>query len=263
MGTRLPVLFTAHGNPMNALGGTPLADFLAGWARDFPRPRAILMVSAHWQTRGLAVTAAARPETIHDFFGFPPALFALRYPAPGDPALAEDVRARLSAAGFPSRLDAARGLDHGAWAPLLFLFPRADVPVVQLSLPLGVPLGRLVDIGRALGPLRDEGVLVAGSGNLTHNLGTADLRARDLPVAGWARAFDAWVQERLDAWDLASLAAFDERAPQARLAHPTSEHYEPLLAVCGAADAAPPPRVTAAFEGFEHATLSLRCLRFD
>ncbi len=263
MAERMPVLFSAHGNPMNALGGTPFADFLERLGRELPRPRAIVVVSAHWQAARLAVTAAEQPETIHDFHGFPPALFALRYPAPGAPALAEDVCARLLAAGFDARCDARRGLDHGAWAPLLFLYPAADVPVLQLALPLRGGLSGHVAIGRALAPLRDEGVLLMGSGNLTHNLASADLRARELPVAPWAREFDAWVAERLDAWDLDALARFEERQRHGRLAHPTSEHYEPLLVTCGAADGPHPPRVSHVFTGFEHATLSLRSVRFD
>lgn len=261
--TRLPVLFSAHGNPMNALGGTPFADFLGRWGRALPRPRVLLVVSAHWQSRRLAVTASERPETLHDFYGFPPALFALRYPATGDPALAEAVRARLHEAGFETARDEQRGLDHGAWAPLRFLFPAADVPVVQLSLLFGATPARQLDVGRALGPLRDEGVLIVGSGNIVHNLGSADLSRREPPVAAWAAEFDAWVKSRLDAWDLEALADFAQRAPHGPRAHPTREHYEPLLVACGAADGPAPPRVTHACDSFEHGTLSMRCVQLD
>lgn len=259
---RMPVVFSAHGSPMNALGGTPFAEFLGAWGRALPRPRALLVISAHWQAPRLGLTGAARPETLHDFHGFPPALFALRYPAPGDAALAEDVRARLARAGFEAHCDPRRGLDHGVWAPLLFLYPAADVPVVQLALPLGGPLTGHPEIGRALRPLRDDGVLIVGSGNLTHNLASADLRAREGPVAPWAAAFDGWVAERLEHWDLEALAQL-ERQPLGQLAHPTSEHYEPLLVACGAADGPRPPCVRHVFVGFEHGTLSLRSVQFD
>lgn len=258
---RLPVCFTAHGNPMNALGRTAFARFLSSWGRDLPRPRALLLVSAHWEARSLLVTAAERPETIHDFSGFPRELYALSYPSPGDPTLARRIRELLARAGFDAALDASRGLDHGAWAPLLGLFPGADLPVVQLSLLAGAPFARHLEVGRALAPLRQQGILILGSGNLVHNLATADLAHEDRPPAAWTVAFDDWVRQRLDAWDLAALAAFQEAAPHGRRAHPTAEHYLPLLVTCGAAD--PKPRLSYPYQGFEHGTLSLRCVRMD
>ncbi len=258
---RMPVLFVAHGNPMNALGRTRFARFLAQWGPALPRPRAVLVISAHWERPSLRVTAAPQPETIHDFYGFPQELFAVRYPAPGDPGLAARVAELLAGAGLAVGAEPARGLDHGAWSPLRLLFPDADVPVVELSLLTGDDFTRHVAVGRPLAPLRDEGVLIVASGNLVHNLAAADLRREDAPAAAWSTAFDAWVKERLEAWDVDALAAFRLAGPHGGMAHPTSEHFTPLLVACGAAD--PRPAVGFPYEGFEHGTLSLRCVRMD
>lgn len=256
--SRLPVLFTAHGNPMNALGGTPFAAKLETWAEAWPRASAILCVSAHREETPLSLTAAGRPSTVHDFYGFPRALYELRYPAHGSPAVAGRAAALLAAAGLPARLDAAAGLDHGTWAPLLLALPGADVPVVQLSLPARSRLETCASMGRALAPLRDEGVLLLGSGNLVHNLREADLSDVDLPVAPWAAEFDDWVAGRISAGDVDALASL-AGAPNARRAHPTLEHSAPVVACAAAAggDAAAFP-VT----GFEHASLSFRCVRW-
>lgn len=261
MATPMPVVFTAHGNPMNALGGTPFASFLGVWGQSLPLPRAILCVSAHWERSRLAVTAGERPDTVHDFYGFPEDLYRLRYPAPGSLALAARVRELLVGSGLGCDLEPGRGLDHGAWSPLLHLFPAADVPVVQLSLPLGAFMASHLEIGNALAPLRMEGVLVLGSGNLVHNLHAADLRHRDRDVAAWASRFDDWVAARLAAWDLDALASPWFAGPDGRLAHPTLEHYAPLLVVCGAAPE--PSTVSFPFEGFEHGTLSMRCVQME
>src|SRR5262245_54216881 len=183
---RMPVVFSAHGSPMNAAGGTPFARFLGGWSAAWPTPSAVLAVSAHWETPRLAVSTTPRPETIHDFYGFPEALYELRYPAPGAPGPSRRAIDLLAAAGFDVVAAARRGLAPGAWAPLRFVFPGADVPVFQVSLLSGVPLGRLVDVGRALAPLRDEGVLIFGSGNLVHNLRAVDFAHRERPPDAWA-----------------------------------------------------------------------------
>src|SRR5262249_6407668 len=156
---RMPAVFSAHGNPMNAIRENAFTRFLGTWRRDLPKPCAILVVSAHWEAPALACTGSERPPTIHDFYGFPDELYALRYPAPGDPRLAARVAALTGAS-----IDRERGLDHGAWAPLLKIFPGADVPVVQISLMARAPMERHLDVGRALAPLRDEGVLMLGSG---------------------------------------------------------------------------------------------------
>jgi len=265
---RMPVVFSAHGNPMNAIRDNAFTRFLRSWAADLPRPRAILAISAHWEeARGIQVTGSERPRTIHDFFGFPGELFAIRYPAPGDPALARRALDLLSQAELTASIDSDRGIDHGVWSPLRRLYPDASIPVVQISLRSGVQMEAHIAAGEALAPLRDEGILILASGNLVHNLHTADLGLEDPPAESWAVEFDAWVASRLNAWDLASLGSFRERAPHGRLAHPTTEHYAPLLVAAGAAGATEPsrghPRVTYPFEGFEHGTISMRCVAFD
>jgi 4,5-DOPA dioxygenase extradiol len=245
---------------MNALRDNAFTHFLGALAPSLRSPRAILAVSAHWERAPIAVTASPHPVTIHDFWGFPEELHRLRYPAPGSPALAALAIELLAVAGFEPDVDPERGLDHGTWAPLLRLLPAADVPVVQLSLPADLPLSRLPEIGMALAPLRDEGVLVLGSGNLVHNLRSVDFHDERAPVAAWAREFDAWAAERLREGDRDALSSPWERQPHGRLAHPTLEHYAPLLVVLGAAgDGA----VSFPFEGFEHGTISLRCVRFS
>ena len=225
-GTRMPVLFLGHGSPMNAI--EPSA-FRAAWTdlgRRLPRPEAILCVSAHWETRGVFLTAAEAPPTIHDFYGFPRELFAVRYPAPGAPALARRVAALLSGVG--ARLDSERGLDHGCWSVLMALRPEADVPVVQLSLDSRQPAAFHHELAKALQPLRDAGVLVLGSGNVAHNLRLVDF-GRDEGY-DWAVRFDARLRASVAAGDHAAVVGYaDQPTSDARLAIPTPEHYLPLL----------------------------------
>jgi 4,5-DOPA dioxygenase extradiol len=225
--TRMPAVFLGHGSPMNAIEDS---EFRRGWAelgRRLPRPEAILCVSAHWETRGVWLTSGEAPGTIHDFFGFPPELYAVRYPASGSPWLAR--RAAELLGDVRAGLDAERGLDHGSWGVLVAMYPEADVPVLQLSLAIGQPPSFHYELARRLAPLRDEGVLVLGSGNLVHNLRLADLgldRGFD-----WAVRFDALVRERIETGDTAALVAWESLGPEARLAVPTPEHYLPLLYV--------------------------------
>jgi 4,5-DOPA dioxygenase extradiol len=220
----MPVLFVGHGNPMNAIDRN---EFHRGWeavARRLPKPKSVLCVSAHWETRNAYVTATATPETIHDFYGFPKALFDVRYPAPGDPALAARVAALVTSERV--RLDPGRGLDHGAWSVLTAMYPSADVPVVQLSLDTSLPGAHHYALARQLAPLRGEGVLVLGSGNIVHNLRLFDFR--DPAPLDWAIASDAKLRSLIAAGRHDELAAYPER-PEARLAVPTPEHYLPLL----------------------------------
>jgi 4,5-DOPA dioxygenase extradiol len=221
---RMPVLFVGHGNPMNAIERN---EFHLGWAavaRRLPRPKAILCVSAHWETRGARVTASATPETIHDFYGFPKALFDVRYPAPGDPELAARVATLVTSE--PVQLDPGRGLDHGAWSVLIAMYPDADVPVVQLGMDTRQPGSHHLALARQLAPLRDEGVLVLGSGNIVHNLRLFDFR-NPAPL-DWALAADAAIRAMISGRRHDQLAQFPQR-PDARLPVPTPEHYLPLL----------------------------------
>jgi len=227
---RMPAVFVGHGSPMNAIEDNAFRRAWGDLGRRLPRPKSILCVSAHWETRGVALTAMAAPRTIHDFYGFPQALFDVRYPAPGDPALAERV-ATLLAAHKPV-LDTQWGLDHGAWSVLIAMYPKADIPVVQLSIDTSKPGAYHYGIGQALKTLRDEGVLILGSGNIVHNLRLFDFRAPATPE--WATRFDALVKQRIGAHAHDELIAFEAMGADARLAIPTAEHYLPLLYVLGA-----------------------------
>jgi 4,5-DOPA dioxygenase extradiol len=234
MTDRLPSLYISHGSPMTALEPGLVGLRLAELAAGLPRPRAIVMASAHWLGRAPMVSAAAQPETLHDFGGFPAALYQLQYPAPGAPELARQVAARLAAAGLPAVLDPQRGLDHGAWVPLRYLYPQADIPVLQVSIQPGLGPRHQFDMGRALAPLREQGVLLVGSGSITHNL--HDWRnydqAREAP---YVRPFIGWIEQKLQANDLPALFDYRRQAPSAVQAHPTDEHLLPLYFAMGAA----------------------------
>jgi len=232
MSARMPAIFLGHGSPMNAIEDNAFRRAWAGLASHLPRPRAVLCISAHWETRGVALTAAARPETIHDFHGFPPELFAVRYPAPGDSGLAQTVANLLAPGG--ARLDARRGLDHGSWSVLWTMYPRADVPVVQLSLDTNEPASFHYELAQRLAPLREQGVLILGSGNIVHNLRLLDYRRAD--GFDWAVRFDREVKARIEARDHDALIRYDELGDDARQAVPTPEHYLPLLYVLALQD---------------------------
>jgi 4,5-DOPA dioxygenase extradiol len=254
----LPALFVSHGAPLEALQSE------GAFARDLRRfvealspPHAIVIVSAHWETPGeVRVTASDKPPTIYDFGGFPEELYRIGYPCPGEPTLAAEVVALLKAAGIRAAADPRRGLDHGAWVPLLLAFPRAHVPVVQVSLPRRAFPQGLAAQGAALSALRDRGVLLIGSGGAVHNLARADLREGDAEAEDWARTFDDWLARRLAARDFAAILDYRTRGPQARLAAPTPEHFDPLLLILGAAR--PGERVTTVHEGFRYGSLSMR-----
>lgn len=221
---RMPALFLGHGSPMNAIEDNGFRRNWGALVKRLPRPKAVLCVSAHWETHGVRAGAAASPETIHDFYGFPQALFDVQYRAPGDPALA-----RRAAELTGARLDPDRGLDHGAWGVLIAMYPDADVPVVQLSLDSAQPGPFHYALAKKLAPLRDEGILVIGSGNIVHNLGV--WRAGDGRPYDWALRFDAEVRRRIDAGDHQALADYPSLGADARMAIPTPEHYLPLLYV--------------------------------
>ena len=236
----LPTLFLSHGSPMRAVEPGPAGAAWKAIADALPRPRAVLMVSAHWETGMPIVTASAKPDTIHDFGGFPDALYRIRYPAPGSPALAQRVQGLLRSAGIAAREDAERGFDHGMYAPMVVSYPEADMPTVQLSLKRGLDPQDHLALGRALAPLRDEDVLIIGSGLSYHNLRSFGPQAK-----GPSAAFDAWLDESLAAPGAprsAALAAWAQ-APSARQAHPREEHLLPLMVAVGAAESDPAQRV--------------------
>ncbi|RDZ28671.1 dioxygenase family protein [Lysobacter silvisoli] len=229
--TRAPALFVSHGSPMFALQPGQLGPRLRRLGTGLEGVRAVLVVSPHWQSRGVRVMTTPRPATVHDFGGFAPELYQLQYPAAGAPAIANDAIGLLAAAGFDVAADAARGYDHGAWVPLRHLLPGADLPVFQVSMPHDLDTAGAMRLGAALAPLREQGVLIVGSGSLTHNL--HEFR-RDIRDPEYAQQFASWVDEAVLAGDAASLLDYRRRAPQAQRAHPTEEHYLPLLVALGA-----------------------------
>lgn len=257
MKERIPPIFVSHGTPRLALDSVAGGE-LAQWARALPRPRGVLVISAHWQapvlTRG---STAARPKLLYDVDGYRitgAELDRVRYPAPGAPELAYELSSLVSI----ERSD--RGWDHGVWAPLLHMFPEADVPVLQLSLVAGATPRRLFGIGKKLGALAERGYLIMGSGGITHNLAELDHR-RDAPPADWVRAFDAWVANQLADAELDELFAWRVNGPESRRAHPTPEHLAPLFVVAGVASLYE-HAVGFPIRGFEHGTLSRRCVQF-
>ncbi|MGW2326449.1 dioxygenase family protein [Streptomyces sp. NPDC001700] len=229
----MPALYLSHGAP-------PLADDpvwpgqLAAWAAELSRPTAILMISAHWEEAPLAIGATTTIPLVYDFWGFPEHYYRVRYAAPGAPELAERVRKTLRAAGTPVQDIPDRGLDHGAYVPLAEMYPDADIPVLQVSMPTLDPR-KLMDIGRKLAPLRDEGVLIVGSGFFTHNL--AALRHTGPTPPGWSTEFDDWGQRALAGQDVDALLDFEHASPSGALAHPRTEHFAPLFVTLGAAEA--------------------------
>jgi 4,5-DOPA dioxygenase extradiol len=234
MSLAYPVLFVSHGAPTFAIEPGQAGARLAELGRALPRPSAIVIVSPHWMTRGsVRVGSSKAPETIHDFGGFPQALYRLQSPATGNPALAEQICNLLSRNGIAATTESNRGLDHGAWVPLLHLLPTADIPVVQVSMPHPLnPLGAW-QLGQALKPLRDQGVLIIGSGSLTHNL--YEFRSNYGDPAEYVARFSDWIRDALQAGDLPALLAYRRNAPEAERAHPSEEHLLPLFLALGAA----------------------------
>lgn len=253
MNPTLPVLFVSHGAPTLVIEDGPEQAFFAGLAAQLPAPRAILCISAHWETAALRVTTADRPDTLHDFANFPAALYRLHYPAAGDPALAARVIELCAAQGWHCDADPQRGLDHGTWVPLMLAWPDATLPVVQLSLQQGQTPQQHYALGTLLAALRREGVLIIASGGLTHNLREIDWRAGSRPTA-FAAEFADWAQQTITAGDLAALFAYRERAPWGARNHPTSEHLMPLFVALGAAQDSRPRLL---HNGFCFGTISM------
>jgi 4,5-DOPA dioxygenase extradiol len=256
--TRLPALFLGHGSPMNALQNNAWTRGWAALGAALPRPRAVLAISAHWYIEGTAVTAMDSPRTIHDFGGFPRELFAVRYPARGDAALAARVQRLL--APLPVSADHGWGLDHGTWSVLRHVFPRAEVPVVQLSIDETQPPVFHYELGTRLRPLRDEGILLLGSGDVVHNL---QAYAWDQPAQepyDWALRFDARVRQALESGNHAALIDYPELGSDALLAVPTPEHYLPLLYVLGAS--VPGEPISFPVEGMHGGSVSMLAVQF-
>lgn len=232
---REPVLFVPHGAPTMALEPGEAGAALAAFATRIPRPQAILVISAHWNTAIPTFSAACKPDTIHDFYGFPQALYAIRYPVCGAVKWAMEGRALLEEAGFEVGVDPKRGLDHGAWVPLRLMYPDASVPVAAISLQTRLGPEHHYRLGQALAPLRDAGVMILASGNLTHNLGHFGLRHGMGVSLDYVGEFQAWWRERVEARDVEALLDYRRQAPGAQEAHPTEEHLLPFFVALGAA----------------------------
>lgn len=232
--TRAPSLFVSHGSPMLALEDGPARRFLLELGPRLGRPAGVVVVSAHFEADVPTVTAAAHPGTIHDFGGFPRALHEMIYPAPGSPELADMVGRALAAASIASAVDETRGLDHGAWVPLALTFPKADVPVVQLSISPGRDPAWHYALGEALRPLRGMNVLILGSGSITHNLRELERPTPGAPPAPWAEAFTEWVHDKVEARETGALLHYETRAPEAARAHPSDDHFLPFFTALGA-----------------------------
>jgi 4,5-DOPA dioxygenase extradiol len=252
---RMPALFLAHGNPMNVLADNAFTHSLTTLAADLPRPKAVLVVSAHWQTRGTRVLSSAKPRTIHDFGGFPAELYEVQYPAAGSPELAARVCELIPQA----HADDEWGLDHGSWTILRHMWPDADVPVFELSLDATAPAQAHWELGERLAPLRDAGVLVVGSGNIVHSFAGISWDP-DAPARPWAEEFDAWIADAALRRDRDALVNYESAGAIARLSVPTNEHYLPLLYAAAMSHADDTVEFTHA--GIEMGSMSMRCVRF-
>lgn len=255
-----PTAFVSHGSPMLAMENGPWHAAMQAWASRLAGVRAVVVASAHWESsESFLVTSSPRPGVIHDFSGFPEELYRLDYQAPGDPLLAARMVARLKAAGLKASADEQRPLDHGAWVPLRAMFPEARLPVIQVSLPHPRDPEVLVEAGRALAPLRSEGVLILGSGGLVHNLRNLNWGAHPTPEA-WATTFENWMMAGIEAKNLDRLVHAAQQAPGYAQAAPTPEHFDPIYFALGAAGTDTP---TTIFDGWQHGNLSLRAVAWS
>ncbi|MFV0930576.1 MULTISPECIES: DODA-type extradiol aromatic ring-opening family dioxygenase [Pseudomonas] len=252
-----PSLYISHGSPMLALEPGASGPALARLAAEIPKPKAIVIVSAHWESNELLVSGNPQPETWHDFGGFPKALFEVQYPAPGDPRLAAEVAELLKTAGFAARIDSNRPFDHGVWVPLSLMYPLADIPIVQVSLPTRGGPALQTRVGHALASLREHGVLLIGSGSITHNLRELDWHAGPESVEPWALAFRDWMIDKLAANDEAALHDYRAQAPNAVRNHPSDEHLLPLYFARAAGG-----QFSVAHQGFTMGALGMDIYRF-
>ncbi|MBV6825568.1 class III extradiol ring-cleavage dioxygenase [Pseudomonas sp. PD9R] len=252
-----PSLYISHGSPMLALEPGASGPALARLAAELPKPKAIVIVSAHWESNELLVSGNPRPDTWHDFGGFPKALFEVQYPAPGDPQLAAQVLELLNANNLTARIDAQRPFDHGVWVPLSLMYPQADIPVVQVSLPTRGGPALQTRVGHALASLREHGVLLIGSGSITHNLRELDWHAGPESVEPWAKVFRDWMIEKLSSNDEAALHDYRQQAPNAVRNHPSDEHLLPLYFARSAGG-----KFSVAHQGFTMGALGMDIYRF-
>jgi 4,5-DOPA dioxygenase extradiol len=253
---KTPVVFISHGSPMVALENDSYTAALENLGKKIEKPRAVVVVSAHWEEhQPIRVTTTEKPPIIYDFGGFPDELYHLTYACPGHPSLGDEIVQLLRAAGLNAVPDVRRGLDHGAWIPLRRLFPAANVPVVQVTLPVPRTPDEIFKIGQTLAPLRAHGVLLMGSGGVVHNLRLLHFGNKAAPVDAWAKNFDEWVNERLLNGDTKSLLAYRRSAPRPDLAVPTTEHFDPLFFALGAGEG---EKVTSITDGFHYGNLSMR-----
>ncbi len=255
---KMPLLFLGHGSPMNALASNSFTLTLNGLGKSLPRPKAILCISAHWMTQGSFLTHEKSPKTIHDFGGFPKELYQISYPAEGEPKLAENISYHISSPKITLD-EGSWGLDHGTWSVLKHLYPAADIPVIQLSLDMTRPPEEHFKLGEELRFLRQQGVLIVGSGNIVHNLRQIDWNEA-APAFDWAQSFDELVKEKISSRDFSPLFEEVLRTKSGQLAVPTLDHYLPLLYILGASEAS--DAVKFPFVGFQHASISMRCVQF-
>jgi len=254
---RMPVGYIGHGNPLSIADPNRTKPW-SEWAKRIPRPSSILVVSAHWEDTPVTIGATGSHENLlYDFWGFPSFMYDLTYPAPGAPALADRVGSLIEPSTAVRRSE--RPLDHGAWIPLMRMWPEADIPILQISMPIDMSEDHLFDLGRDLAPLRDDGVFILGTGNLVHDLRGADLRSDPEPPA-YARAFDEWVSRAISSRDDRALVGWKEGAPEPLRSHPSAEHFRPILVAAGAALG---ETATFSVEGFEHGTISRRSVHFE
>lgn len=246
----MPALFIGHGSPMNLILDNAFTQALKRLSKELPQPKAILVISAHWYDTGTFVSYASTPELIYDFYGFPQALYTLSYPAPSAFELAQDISQRLA---IPIK---ERGLDHGAWMPLSFLYPDASIPTIQLSINKNLPMALHVKIAQELQSLRDEGVLILGSGNLTHNLGRIDFQNIDATPPQWAKNVDTFIEKAFTCKDVDALVNIETLCPDFKTAHPSIDHYLPLLYIAGLIRQE--DTITSILPFFQNASLSMR-----
>jgi len=257
----VPSIFLSHGSPNMILQPSPALDFLKQLGQQLGKPRSILAISAHWLTTVPTVSMADQVETIHDFWGFPEVLYTLKYPAAGAPELAEQVTKLLAASGMEWETHASRGLDHGAWEPLMLMYPDADIPVTQLSLQPQLGTAHHLQVGRALAPMRQEGVLIMASGAATHNMQALRAYTLGMDPPEWAVAFDRWLAETIAQSNTDALLDYRRQAPYANQNHPSEEHLLPLFVALGAGGDAPHP--TQLHSSFTYGVFSMAAYAFN